>query len=388
MSQSEGAILFLTSWYPVDSNLNHGIFIRNHAIALSKFRKVVVVYAYSSDQGPHYDIHQLKINDNLTEYRIRYTKPSFNLKPFSSAIQYLKLKKAHRLLIGQLKKQKIKISAIQINVIFPVALVMDLYKEAFSVPFTVLEHWSGYTPQDGNYNGRTLKRVTEKCINTAIKIWHISDPQKTAMLQHGLKGNFELIYNAVDADLFVPAVKQNKRIKLLHVSSLVEREKNISGTLVALKSLQQKGFDFDFTVIGGEKEEMKAAKELTDKLKLKNIEFIGIQKPEVVAQYMQQSTALILFSHFEGMPVVVLEALSCGLPVIASKVGQLPYIITNEFGVLVDVNYQVQLISALEKLLRSEYQFNTKAMRDFIIKHASFNAVGKQMNDFYNLNAE
>ena len=113
-----------------------------------------------------------------------------------------------------------------------------------------------------------------------------------------------------------------------------------------------------------------------------------MQKPDVVARYMQQSTALVLFSHFEGMPVVVLEALSCGLPVFASKVGQLPNIITSEFGVLVDVNNQNQLISALEKLFQSEYQFNSAAMRDYVIKHASFYAVGKQMNDFYNLKAE
>lgn len=388
MSHSEGAILFLTSWYPVDSNLTHGIFIRNHAIALSKFRKVIVVYAYSSDQPPYYEIESLQVNDNLTEYRIRYPKPTIRLKPFSSALQYFKFKKAHLQLIRHLKQQNTSIRAIQINVIFPVALVMDVYKKAFSVPHTVLEHWSGYTAQDGNYKGSTLKRVTELCIRHAKKIWHISEPQKAAMLQHGLNGSYELICNAVDTDLFLPAVKQNSRMKLLHVSSLVEREKNISGTLSALKTLQEKGFDFDFTLIGGEQEEMKAAKDLADKLKLKNTEFIGVQKPDVVARYMQQSTALVLFSHFEGMPVVVLEALSCGLPVFASKVGQLPNIITSEFGVLVDVNNQNQLISALEKLFQSEYQFNSAAMRDYVIKYASFYAVGKQMNDFYNLKAE
>lgn len=383
MSSNHGAILFLTSWYPAASNPTHGIFIRNHALALSQFHKVIVVYSYSSDQKPHHKIEEKKVNDNLTEYTIRYTKPSFNLKPFSSAIQFLKMKKGHLHLIHHLQNEKCSISAIQVNVVFPVALVLDLYKKAFNVPHTVLEHWSGYLPEDGIYKGTTIKRVTEKCIAAAKRIWHVSEPQKSAMLKHGLTGNYELIYNAVDTELFKPASQSKKRIQLLHVSSLVEREKNITGTFDVIKSLQDKGYDFDFVVIGGDGEELHNAKQLANKLNLKNVVFTGVLPPSKVAELMQQSTALILFSHYEGMPVVVLEALACGLPVVATKVGQLPFMIKEQFGFLVNINSKDEAVEALENLFLNKFNFDKTAMRKFVEENASYAAVGKQMFSFY-----
>jgi len=383
MSSSKGAILFLTSWYPVNENPTHGIFIRNHALALSLFQKVIIVYAYSSATGPYYKPIEIKINENLTELTIKYPKPLITLKPFSSAIQFFKLKKAHHFLIHHLLHSKSEVKAIQVNVVFPAAVVLEEYKKHFNVEHTVLEHWSGYLPQDGNYHGSTLKRYTEKCINTANKIWHISQPQKEAMLSHGLKGNYELIYNAVNTEMFTPQKNTSPRIKLLHVSSLVEREKNISGSFRVVKALQDKGYDFDFVVAGGEGEELSAAKKLAQQLQINNISFTGVLSPEKIAAEMQCATALILFSHFEGMPVVVLEAMSCGLPIIASKVGQLPFMINNEFGILVDVNNETQLLQALETVCSNTINFNKAAMRDFILKHASYEAVGKQMSEFY-----
>jgi L-malate glycosyltransferase len=383
MSSSKGAILFLTSWYPVNENPTHGIFIRNHALALSRYQKVIIVYAYSSATGPYYKPIEIKINENLTEIAIKYSKPLITLKPFSSAIQFLKLRKAHHFLIHHLLQSKFEIKAIQVNVVFPAAVVLDEYKKHFNVEHTVLDHWSGYLLQDGNYHGSTLKRFTEKCISTANKIWHISQPQKDAMLSHGLKGKYELIYNAVNTEVFTPQKNTSPRIKLLHVSSLVEREKNISGTFRVVKALQDKGYDFDFVVAGGDGEELQAAKNLAQQLKIKNISFTGILSPGKIAAEMQCATALILFSHFEGMPVVVLEAMSCGLPIIASKVGQLPFMITNEFGMLVDVNNEAQLLQVLEAVCSNTINFNKAAMREFVLKHASYEAVGKQMSEFY-----
>lgn len=383
MPSIRSAILFLTSWYPVEYNSSHGIFIRNHAIALSQFRKVIVVYAYCSRERPHYQIHKIKVNDNFTEYYIRYTKPFFNWPPFSSVIQLLKYKKAHRLLLRNLLKTNIEISAVQVNVVFPAALVLDLYKKKFNVQHTVVEHWSGYLPEDGNYKGCILKRVTKKCLTDAKKVWHISQPQKEAMLSHGLNAPYELIYNAVDTSVFMPGNTKSNRIQLLHVSSLVDREKNISGTFRVIKLLKEKGYDFDFIVAGGGEVELKAAIKLAHEMQLQDIEFKGTLIPSQIARLMQQATALVLFSHFEGMPVVALEALSCELPVIASRVGQLPYMISQEMGILVESKNEKQMFDALEKVILKECHFNPHVMREFVIKYASYEAVGKQLSECY-----
>lgn len=379
---NQRAILFLASWYPVNTNPTHGIFIRNHAVALSHFQNVVVVYAYSSEEGPHYKVEHKNVNQNLTEYFVKFPKSNFALKSLQS---FLNFKKAHGVLINYLIQKHIEPIAIQVNVVFPVAVALSMYKKAFKVKHTVLEHWSGYLKSDGNYNGSIMKYFTKQCIAYAGKVWHISMPQKNAMLLHGLKANYELIYNAVNTTVFKPAKEDETRdkVQLLHVSSLVEREKNLTGTFKVLKKLQDAGYDFDLVVAGGEGVELYNAKKLAGEIKLSNVRFTGNLPPEKIAELMQQSGALILFSHFEGMPVVALEALSCGLPVFATKVGQLPFIIKEEFGDLCDAGDAKEMYHMLENYFENRYKFNSQAMRQFILQYASYDAVGKQMNEYY-----
>ncbi len=380
MISGNRAILFLTSWYPVNSNPSHGIFIKNHAIALSHFQKVIVVYAYACKEGPYFKIEHKNVNENLTEYIIRYPKTSGALKLLNS---YLNYKKAHRILIEHLLQKKTKVKAIQVNVIFPASIVLSLYKNVFREKHTIVEHWSGYLPEDNNYRSRIIKHFTKKCTDGASRIWHVSQAQKSAMLAHGLKGNYELLYNAVNVKIFPVWNGQPERIKLLHVSSLVEKEKNINGTFRIFKKLQDQDLDFDILIAGGDGNELSTAKKLSEQLNLKNITFSGNLHPEKVSELMRNSSALVLFSNYEGMPAVALEALSCGLPVFATKVGQLPFIIKEEFGVLIDKGAEEEAVKALEKLFQNKYKFDSKAMHDFVLQYASYEAVGKQMNEFY-----
>lgn len=380
MTTSNRAILFLTSWYPVNTNPSHGIFIRNHAIALSHFQTVIVVYAYACNSGPYFKVEHKNVNENLTEYIVKYPKSSGVLKFLNSFLNY---KKAHRILIDHLLQKKTKVKALQVNVIFPASVVLSLYKKVFKVKHTVVEHWSGYLPDDGNYKGSILKHFTKKCISGASKIWYVSHYQKAAMNMAGLNGNYELLYNAVNVKTFPLSNWKPERIKLLHVSSLVEKEKNISGTFRVFKKLQDQNLDFDIVIAGGDGNELSYAKKLAEQLNLKNISFTGNLPPEKISELMQKSSALVLYSNYEGMPVVALEALSCGLPVFATKVGQLPFMIRDEFGVLVEKGNEDELVGALKKLFTTQYSFNSNTMHEFVVKNASYEAVGKQMNEFY-----
>lgn len=381
MSQDKQAILFLASWYPTPHNKNHGIFIRNHALALSKFTPVIVVYAYSADTTAEFKITKNK-QGNFEEWLLEYPKSTAPL--ISSFIKYLRFKKAYKLLLQELIKDNISVKAIQLNVIFPAALALPIFKDHYKVPYTIVEHWSGYLPEDGNYKSGIVKDVTSKAIKGASKIYYVSEKQKQAMLGHGLTGNYELLYNVVDTNLF----KENKSTKakrplLLHVSSLVEREKNISGTLRIIQKLQASNYDFDLLVIGGNTETVSHYTNEAKKLQLTNTTFVGERTPAQVATYMQQAHALILFSNYEGMPVVVLEALACGLPVFASKVGQLPNLITNYLGKLVDIGDEKALENNLKEFLDGKIKFSSEKMISFISENASQEIVGKKLADFY-----
>lgn len=384
MSHDKKAILFLASWYPTPQNINHGIFIRNHGLALSKHTPVIVVYAYSSNTIANAKITKNK-QGNFEEWLLEYKKESSNIPLISSLIKFFRFRKAYAVLLHELIQNKISIKAIQLNTIFPAAIALSIFKNYFKVPHTIVEHWSGYLPEDGNYRGFLQTYFTEKAVASASKLFYVSEKQKNAMLDNGLNGNYELIYNVVDTSIFC----ENKSIKspkplLLHVSSLVEKEKNITGTLNVIQKLQKANYQFEFLIVGGNETLIAHYKEKANQLGINDITFVGEKTQREVATYMQQAHALILFSHYEGMPVVVLEALATGLPVFVSKVGQLPNLITDDLGRTVPVGDENEMQNNLADFFDGKIKFDSQKMIDFISENASQDVVGKKLSDYYN----
>lgn len=378
-------ILFLASWYPTQHDPTHGIFIQNHAKALARFTKVVVVYAYSVKEPSINEVNCVT-EGNLTEIRLAYPKTNINIPFAKQFAQFNNYVNAYKKLLQYLIDEGINISAIQVNVAFPASIVLDLFKEHFKVKHTIVEHWSGYLPEDGNYKGKIIKHYTKQCFKDVSKVWYVSEKQKQALISHGLKGDFELLYNAVDTEIFnIQSKEKNSKITFLHVSSLVEREKNLKGTFEALKLLQNKNYEFELLVIGGTAQSISEALALQQAIGLnsKNVTYLGVLGKEHVASFMNYAHALVLFSNYEGMPVVALEALACGLPVFASAVGHLPNMITDEFGKLSPVNDVQNFAMHLENLILKKYSFDDQKMARFITENASYAAVGKKMWDVY-----
>ncbi|MBP9067882.1 MAG: glycosyltransferase [Bacteroidia bacterium] len=379
------SVLFLPSWYPNQQDPTHGIFIQNHAKALARFTKVVVVYAYSIKGTA---VNEVTINEdgNLTEVRFAYPKTTITIPFAKHYSQFTNYVNAYKKLLQYLIDHNVSVSAIQVNVAFPASIVLNLFKDHFKVKHTLVEHWSGYLHEDGNYKGAILKRYTKYCFKNVSKVWYVSERQKQALIEHDLKGEFELLYNAVDTSVFkIDRKERKKKTTFLHVSSLVEREKNLKGTFEALKLLQDKALEFELIIIGGNAESTAETKILQDTIGVQHITYLGYQTKENISSFMNSCDALLLFSHFEGMPVVALEALACGLPVFASQVGQLPHLITDEFGRLSPVNDVQHFAGHLENFMNKNHNFNSEKMSQFISEHASFDAVGKQMWDFYDL---
>jgi glycosyltransferase involved in cell wall biosynthesis len=94
-----------------------------------------------------------------------------------------------------------------------------------------------------------------------------------------------------------------------------------------------------------------------------NVMFIGNQPYEKINQWMNACDVFCLPSINEGSPNVLLEALSCGKPVVASRVGGIPDIITSEeYGLLVPVKDTDSLAKALAKAL-TEKKWSKEVIR-------------------------
>ena len=88
-------------------------------------------------------------------------------------------------------------------------------------------------------------------------------------------------------------------------------------------------------------------------LKLENnILILGTLTAEVLANLYRASDLLLLTSDSEGMPIAVLEGLGCGLPVVATNVGEVKRVIKNEFsGEVVDSFLPFKIGEAIRKVV-------------------------------------
>lgn len=96
----------------------------------------------------------------------------------------------------------------------------------------------------------------------------------------------------------------------------------------------------------------KELRHLTSQPDLKDhVEFVGNQNPDEVARWLAASNVFCLPSYSEGCPNVVIEALACGRPVVASDVGGIPELMDSRCGILVPPRDARQLADALAQAL-------------------------------------
>lgn len=93
------------------------------------------------------------------------------------------------------------------------------------------------------------------------------------------------------------------------------------------------------------------------------VELRGACSAAEVATWLAAANILALPSYMEGCPNVVLEALSCGRPVVASDVGALPDLVDSSCGILFPAGNVNQLAMVLDQALSSAWDENAIANR-------------------------
>lgn len=129
---------------------------------------------------------------------------------------------------------------------------------------------------------------------------------------------------------------------------------NVSCTLRAFALIQEKIPAAKIIVVGdgAEKDQLHR---LAEELNLKNIEFRGPVLPEKMPAIYDQADIYLNSPNIDNMPNSIIEAFSCGLPVVSTNAGGIPYIVENEkTGLLVEVNDHEALARAAIRILESD----------------------------------
>ena len=91
------------------------------------------------------------------------------------------------------------------------------------------------------------------------------------------------------------------------------------------------------------------------------VNLLGELAPDSVPKYLQAADFLVFPSYSEGMPQAVLEAMNCGLPVVATRVGGVPEaVLDGDNGVIIEPRDTTALTSAMQRLIEDD-EFRVRA---------------------------
>jgi glycosyltransferase involved in cell wall biosynthesis len=377
-------ILWLTSWYPGRTHATDGDFTERQAKAVAEQVPVTVLFV-TKDANLPYGAEECEITTEgkLTVYRVYYGKGRWGgwIEKLLSVKKYLRLQKKYYQQIVQSKAQP---SLVHVQVAMKAGLLALWLKKQYQIPFVVTEHWTGYYPQSqpSIYQQNILyRRLNKKILQQADRFLPVSAHLGQTVNTHFVAKPFTVVPNVVDTDLFFYQEKSTPTFRLIHPSYL-NYQKNPEGMLRACQQAVSQGARFELWLVGKQDERLMA---MADALGLLNSTVFF--KPAVpyaeVAQLMQQASALLLFSRFENLPCVVLEALCCGLPVISSGVGGIPEVVNASNGLLVPSEDEAALAAAIQQMMATYAQYDRAAIAASAIAQFGYATVAQQFVQVY-----
>ncbi len=281
-----------------------------------------------------------------TGYRmgIPYTIPSVaSLQTFMKAVQSSKIIHAHghpyltSLIAGKLAKR-------------------------YHKPFVLTQH-NTFIEYDNMFD--TVERLNDLAVGKASlkladKITVVSNATKNYVLNLGADPNkVEVIHNGVDLHHFrpIPGKREEMRKKLgipqnakvvLTVRRIVY--KNGIDTLIEAANIAVKANpNIVFLIVGIGPNKMSAEEQIRQLGIEQNVIFAGFISSEELPYYYNTADFFVVPSKSgEGLPLVAEEALSCGLPVIATDVGGVGEIVTPKYGKLIPSNDPDAMAAAIQ----------------------------------------
>jgi len=212
--------------------------------------------------------------------------------------------------------------------------------------------------------GSDVRFAEKRLISRMLALWilkqatlitTVSQEFRTWAIEQGIpEDRVHRVLNGVDLSIRKAEENTSLKCRLLFVGNLVP-EKGVRYLIEAMIKIFNSEKDVHLTFVGDGRERKKL-QALVQKHGLDDaVDFVGAQSPDQVPIWMCQSDCLVLPSLAEGMPNVVLEAMACGLPVVASDLPGIREVVKEgETGFLLRTQDSNHLAEKLLEIVRNK----------------------------------
>lgn len=373
-------ILILPSWYQNKQNAMAGVFFKEQAEALVKYNNKVGIIA----------IQEIGIKNTLEQRKLDFSNKKFiENEVLTYILQYPAIPKLHKtgkiikkLLFARLFKQYVKVKGMPDIVHLHSYINGELalwIKEKYNTPYVVTEHLSGFARETTSaHNLIKARSIFEKSdYNIAVS------KQFKELLQDKFNADFNYIPNIVNINFFNLKDSAEKGIFSFINIAFLNKNKNQDMLIRAFSKAFKNKTSIKLTIVG-DGSEYNNLKLLIEELNLeKQVRLYGRATREEIRGLLHDSDAFVLSSLYETFGVVVIEAMACGLPVVATKCGGPESIINSDrIGLLSKIN-ENDLAEKLLKMYNRRFDFDSHFIRRYVELNFSEKAVCLKLNDVY-----
>jgi teichuronic acid biosynthesis glycosyltransferase TuaC len=364
-------ILVFSSLFPSDAAPSNGLFIRERMFRVAQHVNLTVVSPVPWFPGQqlvrifkkNYRLlpEKKEIQQGITVYFPRFFSFPGVLRNLDALMMYL----CCFLLVRKLKNEQ-HIEIIDSHFTYPDGLAATWLAQKLGMKSIITLR--GTEIPHKKIPGR--KKQLLKAWEQADRLFSVSN----SLCQHAIElgadaDKITVIGNGIDTDKFKPIVKADaKEILnidadakvLITVGGLVER-KGFHRVLECLPPLLAEFPKLVYLIVGGANAEGNYKPQicaLTDKLAVtEHVRFLGVLSPEELSVPLSAADAVVLSSSNEGWANVILEAMACGTPVVATDVGGNAEVVdSEELGAIVPFGDHQKLLEAIQCALHRDWQ--------------------------------
>ncbi len=372
-------ILHIPAWYPSRQNPVSGVFVQEHIRALRPYDDSVVLYS----EGVDLLINNVYRIDDQIENGIRVLRLHYRKSPIpktSYAIYLWGIFAGFRKLLNEDWRPDVIHAHI-----YSAGVPSVFLGKRYSIPVVVTEQFTGF-PR-GTIRG--VERLKAKFVfEQADMVCPVSADLAQHIERYGVQAKFRVIPNTVDLSLFFPGDRQaelngDRKKKRILTVALLTPKKGIPYLIQALSEIKKDRKDFVLDIVGegssrADYEELARELDLTDM-----VHFHGLKTKQEVAVFMRQSDFFVLPSLFETFGAVLIEAMACGKPVVATDIGGPNEIVTPNVGKLVPPGDAAALAEAIGYMLDHYSEYDTESIVSYVMEKYGSDAIGKELDVVY-----
>lgn len=308
--------------------------------------------------------------------------PGLSLYPFEASAQALGMRRMIKRL-----RSSFPFDLVHAHMIYPEGAVAHWLSRRYGVPFVVSEHapWT-----EEWFASRRVRREALDAAGAASSLLAVSASVRETLAAFGVaRDRVKVVSVGVDDEVFALGSREKRRPDQILYVGWINYVKGVDVLLRAMALLKDRTERARLVLVGGAAYRPTRLKEeelrrLALSLDLEDrVTFVGHQSHGEVARLMAESAVVVLPSRAESFSAVLIEALACGTPVIATRSGGPEEIVRDDVGVLVPPEDPRALADAIVAVLHAPERFPPEELRTYALSRFSWDSIVPQLEAEY-----